>query len=59
MSADNGIHIKKDEDNMMWQVYEYSGSHDGMHLIGEKATLEGAIELGEAQGTEYGLSFQL
>lgn len=64
MSADNGIHIQKTQDNKYWKVYEYCASVDyddptQMYPIGEYPTLEAAIKAGQEQQTEYGLSFTL
>lgn len=64
MSADNGIHIKKSEDNTVWEVYEYSASAEyedsrSMYLLGTRNSLEEAILFGQFQQTEYGLSFTL
>lgn len=63
MSADNGIHISKNEQGK-YEVRSYCASIDyddilHMDLISTEDTLETAIEVGQKENTEYGLSFSL
>lgn len=61
MSADNGIYIEK-TDLGSFKVWEYSASVDydedhQMFFMGMFPTLEEAINFGQKQYTEYGISF--
>jgi hypothetical protein len=56
MSSDDGIHIVKTRQG--YQVRHWVGESDGRPLA-TYATLEEAIKRGQAERTEYGLSFEL
>lgn len=63
MSADNGILIRRNEE-LKYEVREYYASveyddNTDMLLIATRDTLEEAIKVGQKEGTEYGLSFDI